>query len=119
GGACRLVVGDLGEHDHVDVVTESAPHGGRHVRRVDTNLALDDHGVLVRVQHLYRVLDGEDGPGVVAVDPVDDRRDRGGLAGAGRAGDEHETRVGPGHLLGDPRQSEIGEGAATRDHAAQ
>ena len=40
---------------------------------------------------LDRVLDGEDVHALLAVDLVDDRRERRALAGAGRSRDEHET----------------------------
>ena len=60
-------------------------------RRVGADLALVDDAALVPVQELDRILDREDVLGAVAVDPVEQRRERGRLAGAGRAGDEHEA----------------------------
>ena len=46
---------------------------------------------VMRVLVLDRILDGDDVAGVAAVDLVDDRRQRGRLAGAGRAADEHQA----------------------------
>jgi hypothetical protein len=58
---------------------------------VRTDLALVDQTLLVGVDELDGVLDGDDviGPGVV--DVVDHRRQRGGLTRAGGSGDENQT----------------------------
>ena len=63
----------------------------REARRVGAELALVDDALLVRVQELDRVLDREDVLLARLVDLVDHRRERRGLARAGRAGDEHEA----------------------------
>ena len=58
---------------------------------VDAHLALVDHRELVEVQHLDRVLDRDDVHLAVVVDVVDHAGERRRLAGAGRAGDEHQA----------------------------
>jgi hypothetical protein len=58
---------------------------------VDPHLTLVDHAELVGVEHLDGVLDRHDVDGVVGVDVVDHGRQGGGLARAGRAGDQHQA----------------------------
>ena len=58
---------------------------------VRADLPLVDDAALVAVQELDRILDREDVLRALAVDLVDDRRERRRLTGAGRAGDEHQT----------------------------
>ena len=73
------------------------------------DLALVDQALLVLVHELDRVLDRDDVVGAVAVDVVDQRAERRGLARAGRAGDQHQPLgqvaelqdlLGEAHLLG-------------------
>ena len=64
-------------------------------RRVGADLALVDDALAVPVQELDRVLDREDVLGARVVDAVDQRGEGRRLAGAGRAGHEHE----PARLL--------------------
>ena len=59
--------------------------------RVGADLALVDDALLVAVEELDRVLDGHDVLLARLVDRVDHGRQRGGLARAGRAGDEHDA----------------------------
>ena len=58
---------------------------------VGAHLALVDEAVLVRVQVLDRILDRHDVLVTLGVDLVDDRRERGALARAGGAGDQHQA----------------------------
>ena len=57
---------------------------------VAVHLALVDQAVLVLVDVLDRILDGEDVLVALGVDLVDHRRQRRRLAAAGRPGDEHQ-----------------------------
>ena len=61
---------------------------------VEADLALGDDALLVRVDELDRILDGDDvaGGGLVAV--VDHGRQGGRLARAGGAGDQHQAALG-------------------------
>src|SRR5216683_3081472 len=61
------------------------------VRHVDADLALIDGALLMCVEILNRVFDGDDVPVVILVDEIDHAGEAGRLAGAGRAGDEHKT----------------------------
>src|SRR3989475_472193 len=86
GDLRRLQVADLADHDHVRVLAEEAAQAVRE-RQFDLRVhrGLRDSLQLV----LDRILDGHD----VEVGPVDlaqRRVERGGLAGAGRAGDEDD-----------------------------
>ena len=83
-------------------------------RRVAVQLALMDGRLLVVMQELDRILDGEDvlGPGLV--DQIDDRGERRGLAGAGRAGDQDDAVLERGGLGQHRRKIELGEGRNPR-----
>jgi hypothetical protein len=76
-------------------VFEPRDRGGR----VGPHFALVDDRSLVGVEHLHRVLDGDDVALTLRIDVVDDRRQRGRLARTGEAG--HEDQPVP--LLGQRR----------------
>ena len=71
------------------------------------DLALVDDAALVAVQELDRVLDGEDVLVAGLVDLVDQRGERGRLAGARRAGHEDDPARLLGELAHDRRQAEL------------
>ena len=90
----------------------------REALRVGAELALVDQAALVRVQELDRVLDRHDVLVARAVDLVDHRRQRGRLARAGRAGDEHEAARLARELVHGRRQAElVDRGQPERDQA--
>src|SRR5690606_20525141 len=66
---------------------------------VTVNLTLVDQAFLRFVHEFDRVLDGEDVLVTGVVDVVEHRRERGGLAGAGRPGDQHDTARRFGNFL--------------------
>ena len=105
GRADRLHVAHLADEDDVGVLAQRGLEAEREGRRVRPQLALVDDALLVVVQELDRVLDGEDVLVARLVDLVDDRGERRRLARARGARDEHE----PARLLG--------EGADDRRHA--
>ena len=92
-----LGITELADQDHVGVLTQGAAKRGEVRLRVDPDLTLVDDAALVVVQDLDRVLDRDDVLPPRLVDVVDDRGERGRLAGAGRAGYEHEAAVLVGH----------------------
>jgi hypothetical protein len=61
------------------------------------------------MEDLDRILDRDDVLAARLVDVVDDRGERGGLSGAGRAGHEHEAAVLVGHRLDAGRHAQVGE----------
>ncbi len=61
--------------------------------RVDADLALVDDRLLVLEQVFDRILERQDMAGAVAVAVIDHRRQRRRLAGAGRAGDQHQAAL--------------------------
>ena len=76
---------------------------------VVADLALVDERHLVAVHELDRVLDGDDVALAGLVDDVDERGERGGLARAGGAGDQHQAAGQVGQRLDDGRQAELVE----------
>jgi hypothetical protein len=89
-GRHRLEVAHLADEDHIGVLTQSGLQRQREVLGVSADLALVDDAALVLVEELDRVLDREDVLLALLVDDVHHRGERGRLARAGRAGDEHE-----------------------------
>jgi hypothetical protein len=91
GGLDRVEVAHLADEHDVRVLTKDVTKSALERRGVGADLALVHHRHLVRMEVLDRVLDGEDVDALLAVDLVDDRRERGALSRAGRAGDEDEA----------------------------
>ena len=89
----RFHVAHFADEDDVGVLAQGAAQRVGERSRVDADLALVDDALVVAVQVFDRVLDGDDVRGAVGVDVVDHRRERRGLAAAGRAGDEHEAAL--------------------------
>src|SRR6202008_4192032 len=66
--------------------------GGK-VCGVHFDFALIDKALFVAVQELDGVLDGDQMVGAVGIDAVDHRRQRGGLTGTGRSGNQHQAAL--------------------------
>ena len=77
---------------------------------VGADLALVDDALLVAVEELDRVLDGHDVLFARLVDRVDHGRQRGGLARARRARDEHHAARLLGEVVHGGRQPEVVDG---------
>ena len=99
GGPGRLRVDELADEDDVGILAEAAAQRGRVPQRVGAHLPLGHDGLGVGVEHLDRVLDGEDVTGALVVDPVDERGHRARLAGPRRTGHEDQPLL----LLGEAR----------------
>src|SRR5688572_23879004 len=100
----HLAVADLADQDHVGrlaqgVLQRRLPRVG-----VDADLALGDDAVLVRVHVLDRVLDGDDVAVRVLVAVAEHGGERGGLARAGAADEQHQAALGHGDVLQHRRQ---------------
>ncbi len=91
----RLQVAHLADQHDVRVLAQHRAQGVGEAVGVGAELALVDDALLVRVQVLDRVLDGDDVLVTLAVDLVEHRRQRRRLARAGRAGDQDQ----PARLL--------------------
>ena len=107
GGPHRLLVTHLADQDHVGVLTQDAAHGTAEGFGVHPDLALVDDRLAVAMQILDRILDRHDVPGLVLVDPVDDRRQRRRLAGARGAGEQNQAALLFGDLFDRLRQPEL------------
>ena len=88
-----LGVAQLADHDDVGVLAQRALERRCERSRVRADLALAHHRLLARVHVLDRVFDRDHVVGGLAVDDVDDRRERAGLAVAGGPGDHDEALV--------------------------
>ena len=110
GGLDRLVVAHLTDQDHVGVLAQGAPERGREGAGVHLHLALVHDGLLVPVQELDGVLDGDDVLGALGVDVVDHRGQGRGLAGARGAGAEDQPALLVADLFEHGGQAQLAHG---------
>ena len=73
-------VSHLADQNHFGRLAQRRAQSGRKVLRVVSDFALIDRRVLVRVEILDRIFDGDDVVILLLVDDVDDRRLSGTLA---------------------------------------
>jgi hypothetical protein len=106
----RLQVPHLAHEDHVRVLAQHAAERLGEAGHVHADLALVDDRLLVVVVVLDRILDGDDVPVEVHVDVVDHRRQGGGLARAGRPGDDEQPAGPANEFTADRRQPDLLEG---------
>ena len=106
----RFAVAHLADEDHLRRLPQRRPQGQRERRRVAVQLALVHGALLVLVEELHRVFDGDDVLGAGLVDEVDHRGERRRLARAGRAGHQHDAALERGDLGQGRRQAEILQG---------
>ena len=109
----------LADQDHIRVLAHRRPHPFGEARDVRAEFALDDLAVLARVYELDRILEADDIEAARLVQVIDHRRERGGLAGAGGAGDQHHALVEVAQLGDDRRQRELLEGGDFRRNGAE
>ena len=98
GGLDGLLVAHLPHQDHVGILAQDPAQRALERGGIEAHLTLVDDRLLVGVQVLDRVLDRHDVLRAGLVDVVDHRGQRGGLARAGGAGEQHD----PALLLGQP-----------------
>ncbi len=75
----RLAIAHLTHQDHLGRLAQRGSERQRERRRVGVQLALVDGPLLVVVQELDRIFDGQDVIGAAGVDQVDDRGERRGF----------------------------------------
>ncbi len=106
-----LEVAHLADQHDIGVLTQAGPQGVGEAMGVGVELALVDDALLVAVEILDRVLDRDDVLGALTVHLVQHGGERRRLAGAGGAGDEHQSARFLADLLDDRRQTELAEAA--------
>ena len=85
-----LLIAHFADHDHVRILPECGAQRRRKRRRVFAHFPLRDQALAMAVQILHRVFNGEYMVVVIPVDDVQQTRERGGLAAAGRAGQQYQ-----------------------------
>ena len=103
----RLQVAELAHEDHVGILPQGPTECLGEARHVAADLPLVDRALLRAVVKLDRILDRDDVVVVVFVDEVDQRGERGALAGAGGPGDEKQATGPRDHLLADLGHAEL------------
>src|SRR6266704_3265278 len=86
-------VAHFADQNHVGVLTQSGAQRGGKVRGVHFDFALVDETLLVAVQELDGVFDGDQVVGAVGVDAVDHCRQCGGFTGTGGARNQHQAAL--------------------------
>ena len=113
-----LAVAHLADEDHLRRLAQGSAQGQRERRRVAVQLALVHRRLLVNVEELDGIFDGEDVFGARLVDEIDQRRERRRLARAGRPGDQHDPVLEGRDLLERSGQIQLGQRGNLRgDHA--
>ena len=102
-------VAHLAHQDDVGVLAEAGAQAPREGRDVHPDLPLADGALLVLVEVLDGVLDGDDVLPAVGVDVVEHGGQRGRLAAPGRPGDEDEAALVEGDLFQDLGQEELAD----------
>ncbi len=98
-GADGFQVAHFAYQDHVRILTERSAQRGRKRRSIDLDFALVDIAFFVAMQEFDGIFDGDDVLGAGRVDAIDHCGQRGGLAGAGYARDQHQAARHIAHLL--------------------
>ena len=108
-------IADFTDEEDVRTLAQRGAQAGGEAVRVLADLPLGEKRKLVFKQIFDRVLQRDDVAGEVVVDPVQAGGDGGGLAGAGRAGDENQAvaALHPG-LEQFGRQAELARGRGCR-----
>ena len=109
GGADRLLVAHLADEDDVGVLAQHPAQRTPEGACVGPDLALVDDRALVGMQELDWILDRHDVARRCRVDVVHHCGQRGRLAGAGGAGDEHDAARLLGHLPDRVGQTELAD----------
>ena len=98
GGLNGVQIPHLPQQDHVGGLAQAGPEGGDVAGGVHGQLPLADDALLVAVEVLDGVLNGDDVGVAVLVHRVHHAGEGGGLAAPRRAGDQHHAPGHPGDL---------------------
>ncbi|MNH24287.1 hypothetical protein D3C79_842110 [compost metagenome] len=88
----RLRVAQLAEHDHIRILTQPGAQGLGKAMAMPADFTLADQAALWRMDKLDGVFKGEDMQLPLPVQVIKQSGQGGGLAGTGRAGDQHQPR---------------------------
>ena len=102
-----LAIADFADQDDVGRLAQRVLQRGVPVVGVDAHFAMRDHAALVLVHVFHRIFDGDDVAAGLFVAVADHRGERGGLARAGAAHQDHEAALGQHDFLEDRRQLEL------------
>src|ERR1039457_1595576 len=104
-----LGVTQLTDQDHVRILAHCGAHAFRETRDVRAQFTLDDLTGFTAVNEFDRILEADDVEPAAGVEQIDHGCERGGLAGAGRAGHQDHPLMVVAQLGYDRRQAELGE----------
>jgi hypothetical protein len=93
------VVAHFTDENHVRILSQCAAQSFRKRTCIDVDFALRDERLLVAMQKLDRVFDGDDVSAARGVDAIDHRRERCRFARTGRSGDEDQSTAFFGDLI--------------------
>ena len=110
-GLDGLEVAHLADENDIGILPQAGSQGVGEAVGVGVQLTLVDDALLVAVQVLDRILDRDDVLGALAIHLVEHRGEGGRLAGAGRAGDQHQAARLLADLLHHRRQAELAKTA--------
>ncbi|MNI51946.1 hypothetical protein D3C73_1066980 [compost metagenome] len=91
-------IAHLPHQDHIRVFPQCRTQGGGETTGITMDFTLIDQAFARLVNELDGVFDGEDVVMTMGIEVIDHRRQRGGLAGTGRAGYQHQATGSVGHL---------------------
>ena len=86
-----FAVAHFAHQNHLGRLPQRGPQCEREAGRIAVQLALMNDAVLVTMQELDGIFDGEHVVELLLIDLVDDCGQRGRLAGTGRPGDQHDS----------------------------
>ena len=96
--------------DDVGILAEGGAESVGETGGLDGDFALGNDGLFATVDEFDRFLDGDDVPGEVDVDVVEQCGERGGFSGAGGTGDEDKAGAHVAEFLDDEGDIEVLEG---------
>ena len=105
-------------HDDVGILTQDVLQARLEAAGVETDFALLDDGLVVLEDEFDGIFQCDDVLFEVGVDVLEHRRQRGGLAGTRRAGDQDDTAGGSSDGLDDGHEAQFLEARDLRLHIA-